>query len=194
MAHDIDAFYAYWKLGVRTKGHALGMLRAFFRFCVNRDWIVKSPVTPDLKPPLGANRTANKVPFTDDELQRIIRACDQVEPVVWKNHMGDGCWTGEDVKEFIWVLAYTGLRISDVALFSIARLRGNELFLRAKNNGGDVFTWIPDWLRDQLNTLAKERGSIFGYLHFVADVTRAHDRAALVRRSRQTSRAVLREA
>ena len=157
-ARDIDAFYANWKLGVRTKGHALGMLRAFFRFCVNRDWIVKSPVTPDLKPPLGANRTANKVPFTDDELQRIIRACDQLEPVAWKNHMGDGRWTGEDVKEFIWVLAYTGLRISDVALFNIARLHGNELFLRAKKNGGDVFTWIPDWLRDQLNTLTKERG------------------------------------
>jgi len=157
-ARDIDTFYANWKLGVRTKGHALGMLRAFFRFCVNRDWIVKSPVTTDLKPPLGANRTANKVPFTDEELQRIIRACDQLEPVVWKNQLGEGLWTGDDVKDFIWVLAYTGLRISDVGLLNINRLRGNELFLRAKKNGGDVFTWIPDWLRDQLRELAKKRG------------------------------------
>jgi integrase len=157
-ARDVDTFYANWKLGVRTKGHALGMLRAFFRFCVNRDWIAKSPVTADLKPPMGANRAANKVPFTDEELQRIIRTCDLLGPVAWKNHMGEGCWTGEDVKDFIWVLAYTGLRISDVALFHISRLRGNELFLRAKKNGGDVFTWIPDWLRDQLNALAKERG------------------------------------
>ena len=73
----------------------------------------------------------------------------------------NGRWplAGEDVKEFIWVLAYTGLRISDAALFNTARLRGNALFLRAKKNGGNVFTWIHDWLRDQLNTLAKGRGS-----------------------------------
>lgn len=158
-ARDIDEFYSSWKLGVRAKGHALGMLRAFFRFCVNCEWIVKSPVTADLKPPLGANRAANKVPFTDEELQRIIRACDLVEPVAWQNKFGVGQWTGEDVKDFIWVLTYTGLRISDVALFNIARLRGNELFLRAKKNGGDVFTWIPDWLRDRLCELAKQRGS-----------------------------------
>lgn len=157
-ARDIDAFYASWNLGVRTKGHALGMLRAFFRFCVNRDWIAKSPVTADLRPPLGANRAANKVPFTDEELNRILRACDQLEPVAWKNHMGEGRWTGEDVKDFIWLLVYTGLRISDVALFHISRLRGNELFLRAKKNGGDVYTWIPDWLCEKLNSLAKSRG------------------------------------
>lgn len=53
---------------------------------------------------------------------------------------------------------YTGLRISDVALFNINRLRGNELFLRAKKNGGDVFTWIPDWLRERLVRRAKEHG------------------------------------
>ncbi len=110
------------------------------------------------KPPLGADRVANKVPFTDDELQRIIRACDQLEPVAWSNGGTCGIWTGEDVKDFIWVLAYTGLRISDAALFNISRLRGNDLFLRTKKNRGDVYTWIPDWLRDWLQALARERG------------------------------------
>lgn len=156
---DIDSFYATRKLGVRTKGHALGMLRSFFRFCVNREWIAKSPVTSDLRPPIGANRPTNKVPFTDEELHRIVDACDRLPPVAWKNHTGEGCWTGEDVKKFIWLLAYTGLRISDAGLFHISRLRGNELFLRAKKNGGDVYTWIPDWLRDQLIELARERGA-----------------------------------
>jgi hypothetical protein len=38
----------------------------------------------------------------------------------------------------------------------MSRLRGNELFLRAKKNGGEVFTWIPDWLRDRLQQRSKE--------------------------------------
>jgi integrase len=67
---------------------------------------------------------------------------------------------GEDAKDFIWTLTYTGLRISDVALFNINRLHGNEVYLRAKKNGGDVFAYIPDWLRDRLMTRSKTLGSM----------------------------------
>jgi integrase/recombinase XerD len=163
---DIDMFYAGWKLGARTKAKRLGTLRSFFRFCGKRKWVAVDPTDPksvgpvssDLKPPIGANRAANKIPFTDEELQRIIHSCDQLEPIFWTNGKTGGVWTGNDVKDLIWVLVCTGLRISDVGLFNISRLKGNEVFLRAKKNGGDVFTWIPDWLRDRLQELAKQRG------------------------------------
>ncbi|HTW64655.1 MAG TPA: tyrosine-type recombinase/integrase [Bryobacteraceae bacterium] len=155
---DIDVFYSGWKLGARAKGKRLGTLRAFFRFCVNRKWIQENPVGPDLKPPVGANCVANKAPFTDEELQRIIDACDRVGEVAWTSGTGQGVWTGEDVKDFIWVMVYTGFRISDVGLFHMKRLNGNEVFLRAKKNGGDVFAYIPDWLRDRLNARARRCG------------------------------------
>jgi len=155
---DLDVFYANWKLGARAKGKALGTLRSFFRFCTNREWLTKTPVTGDLKPPLGANRVANKVPFTDEELQRIIDACDRIGEIQWQNGRQVGTWSGEDAKDFIWLLTYTGLRISDASLFRIDRLRGNEVFLRAKKNGGDVFTWLPDWLVDRLKQRANQRG------------------------------------
>ena len=48
------------------------------------------------------------------------------------------------MKDFIWVMVYTGLRISDVGLFHTKRLQGNEVFLRAKKNGGEVFAYVPD--------------------------------------------------
>ena len=91
-------------------------------------------------------------------LQRIIDACDKLGEVAWTNGREKGVWTGEDVKDFIWVMVYTGLRISDVGLFHMNRLKGNEVFLRAKKNGGDVFAYIPDWLADRLNARAKRCG------------------------------------
>lgn len=38
------------------------------------------------------------------------------------------------------------------------RLHSNEVFLRAKKNGGDVFAYIPEWLRDRLTGRAKRCG------------------------------------
>jgi len=156
---DIDVFYSEMKLGARAKAKRLGTLRAFFRFAANREMLPKNPVSTDLKPPIGANRVANKAPFTDEELQRIIDACDRVGEVVWQSGLSRGVWTGEDVKDFIWVMVYTGLRISDAALFQMSRLAGNEVFLRAKKNGGDVFAYIPDWLRDRLVARATRCGT-----------------------------------
>jgi integrase len=157
---DIDIFYGGLKLGARAKAKRLGTLRAFFRFCTNRKWLTENPVSTDIKPPMGANRVANKAPYTDEELQRIVEACDKFGSVKWSNGREQGVvYTGEDMKDFIWVMVYTGLRISDVGLFHMNRLKGNEVFLRAKKNGGEVFAYIPDWLSDRLNARAKRCGS-----------------------------------
>jgi len=156
---DMDVFYSGLSLGVRAKAKRLSTLRAFFRFCVNRKWITENPVSTDIKPPVGASRVANKFPYTDEELQRIIEACDRVGAISWMNGRDSGIWTGEDVKEFIWVMVYTGLRISDVGLFHMNRLKGNEVFLRAKKNGGEVFAYLPDWLADRLQARAKQLGA-----------------------------------
>lgn len=117
-----------------------GTLRAFF------------PVLHE--PEMAANRVANKVAYTDGEILRIIDACDNLGEIVWSNGRESGVYTGEDVKDFIWVVVYSGLRISDVGLFNMTRLSGNEIFLRAKKNGGDVFAYIPDWLREALRGLS----------------------------------------
>jgi integrase len=156
---DIDGFYTRSTLGPRSKLKMLDTLRSFFKFAVNREWIPKSPVSPDLKPPAGASRAANKVPFTDEQLADLIEACNHIENRRWGNRHGSGEWTGEDLKDFIWLSVYTGLRISDVVLFDIDRVHGNEVFLRAKKNGGNVFTYVPDWLRDRLVERAKRYGS-----------------------------------
>lgn len=154
---DIDRFWANWKLGLRAKGKRLTTLRAFFRFCANRKWIPESPVSSDIKAPVGSSKAANKAPFTDAEVKRILDACDTVK-VEWKNETGLGVWTGEDLKDLIWLMLYTGFRISDATLFSMKRLHGDQVFIRAKKNGGDVFAYVPDWLRDRLVARAERCG------------------------------------
>lgn len=154
---DIDLFWANWKLGPRAKGKRLTTLRAFFRFCVNRKWIPESPVSADIKAPVGSSKAKNKAPFTDEELHRIIKVCDEVK-VEWKNETGLGVWTGEDLKDLIWLMVFTGFRISDATFFNISRVRGNQVFIRATKNGGDVFAYIPDWLRDRLLARAERFG------------------------------------
>ena len=154
---DIDLFWANWKLGPRAKGKRLTTLRAFFRFSMNRKWISESPVSSDIKAPVGSSKAANKAPFTDDELKRILDACDDVK-IEWKNETGLGVWTGEDLKDLIWLMLYTGFRISDATFFSIKRLQGDQVFIRAKKNGGDVFAYVPDWLRDRLLARSERHG------------------------------------
>jgi hypothetical protein len=57
---DIDLFWAKRKLGPRAKGKRLTTLRAFFRFCANRKWIAESPVSSDIKPPVGLSKAPTK--------------------------------------------------------------------------------------------------------------------------------------
>lgn len=155
---DIDTFWTTWELGPRAKGKRLTTLRAFFRFAVNRKWIAESPVSADIKGPVGSSRAANKAPFTDEELDRILKACDEVV-VEWKNESGLGMWNGEDLKDLIWLMIYTGFRISDATFFDIKQLHGEQVFIRATKNGGDVFTYLPEWLRERLLDRAARHGN-----------------------------------
>lgn len=154
---DVDVFYATWPLSPRTKSKRLSTLRAFFRFCANRSWLTENPVSYDLKPPKGSSRAANKAPFSDEEVERIIKACDGLR-IEWENESGTGVWTGEDVKDIVWLMLYTGYRISDAAFFDMRRLDGNQVYIRAKKNGGEVFAYIPDWLRERLLKRARHWG------------------------------------
>ena len=65
----------------------------------------------------GEKRKEQKQPFTDDELKRMYDACPKYGAT--PKHK----WTGDDLADFISLSIYTGLRISDVALFQIDRMQ-----------------------------------------------------------------------
>jgi integrase len=154
---DMDRFYASWNDGIRAKAKKLDRLKAFVKFCIKREWIKKN-ITSDLEAPEGSSVPANKTPFTDEELDRIYAACDSIGG---PKPPGPGYrpWGGEDVRDFVMLSIYTGLRISDVSTFNITeRLKGNDVFLRMHKTKKELHTWIPDWLVSRLRAREKQHG------------------------------------
>ena len=156
---DMDRFYASWKDGKRSKAKKLERLKGFVRFCMKRKWLAEN-IAEDLGPPEGWSIPADEMPFTDAEMQRIYAACDKIGGPVAPGP-GRRDWTGEDVKDFIMLSVYTGLRISDVSTFDIERrLNGNDVFLRMHKTRKELWTWIPDWLVARLRERERKYGAL----------------------------------
>jgi site-specific recombinase XerD len=155
---DMDRFYASWRDGTRARAKKLERLKAFIRFCLKREWIIKD-IVDDLEAPEGSSAPANKSPFTDEEMDRIYGVCDNIGPP--KKGPGQRPWTGQDVKDFVDLSIYTGLRISDAATFNITqRLKGNDVFLRMHKTRKELYTWIPDELVGRLREREKSKGPL----------------------------------
>jgi integrase len=162
---DMDRFYASWTDGPKSRAKKLERLKGFVKFCLKRKWVSEN-IAEDLEPPSGVSGGANKSPFTDDELKRIFAACDILGGPTPPGP-GHRDWSGEDVRQFILLAIYTGLRISDLAQFNVhKRLDGNSVFLRMHKTKKPLSTWVPDWLRDMLQQTAAKLGPeifILGY-------------------------------
>jgi site-specific recombinase XerD len=164
---DMDRFYAGLSDGPTSKGKKLGMLRSFVKFSLRRKWLTEN-LAQDLEAPKGSATSANKSPFSDDELDRMYKACDELgDPIA--GGPGARPWGGEDVRDFIFLSVFTGLRISDISLFDISkRLDGNDVFLRQHKTKRRLCTWIPGWLVARL----REREKRFGPMIFLTGTSR----------------------
>ncbi len=71
---DLDRFRQTWKLSPTTTTNTINRVRMFFNFCVNREWIEKSPARHLSLPKI--EEVARK-PFEPEELKKIWEAVDQ---------------------------------------------------------------------------------------------------------------------
>jgi integrase len=148
---DVRDFRTSWQINPRTGARRMSMLRPFLEYCVANEWIIRNPARA-VKNPKGRDmeKAEQRLPFTDDELKRMYEACPKYGTSA--KHK----WTGEDIADFISLSIYTGLRISDVALFHIDRMHRTKA-------GTHVYTWVPQWLQDRIRARAKVHGEyIFG--------------------------------
>ena len=96
-----------------------------------------------LKPP--EVKTIGKQPFTEEELKSIFDACGRL--------VTRGTYGKENVKRvraFIYILRYTGLRISDAARLQVSHVTGGKVLLRTEKTGTLVWIPIPEFVVEAL--------------------------------------------
>jgi integrase len=193
---DVREFRSSWSVSAQTSAKHMSVIRAFFEFCLSNEWLARNParlVKNQRGRDAADRRNEQKLPFTDDELNRMYTACATEygkQEVKWSrvNHelpaSGEYSrynykWTGQDLRDFIDIAVYTGLRISDLCLFRIDRMQPTgEIHIRTTKAGTQVRTWVPEWLQERIRARAQEFGPyIFGEhrtkdLNVITDVWR----------------------
>ena len=132
---DVRDFRASWKDSAISAYKKLERLWAFLRFCVDSKWLDDNPAK-GVKPPKVT--TPPTLPFTEDEMKRILEACDQYRR---KNSLGQD--NRARIKAFVLLLRYSGLRPQDATTLEKSRLTDGKLFLYTQKTGTPVYIPLP---------------------------------------------------
>ncbi|HZY74559.1 MAG TPA: tyrosine-type recombinase/integrase [Edaphobacter sp.] len=145
----LDAFRAGRKLARTTAQKELETLRQFFAFCFDRRWIGENPAkrirsARNVKP-------AEVVPYTTEEVARIIAACDAIGRAPYERLRG---------RAMVLLLNNTALRVSDIATLARGRIMGDRVLLRTLKTGDLVS--LPLWAETKtaLDALPIPRGTV----------------------------------
>lgn len=139
----LDRFRAGRKIKPITASKELEIMRVFFGFCVNRNWLRENPAK---RINLPRNLKPNEIaPYTPSEVVAILMACDKI---------GKRQFERLRAKAMILTFRYTALRIGDVALLARDRISrdvdGWKIFIRTEKSGQPVFLPVPPDLKEAL--------------------------------------------
>jgi integrase len=141
---DLVNFRNTWNEANSTQINQQTMLKAFFRFCVRADYIVKNPAE-DLDPiPDDKEKTD---PFEPEEMERIFAAL----PSLTDEYGRRGDPIAKQTKAFVYVMRYTGMSIGDTTTLEKAHVRGCRIRTWRKKTGEDVYGKVPQFVIDALN-------------------------------------------
>jgi integrase/recombinase XerD len=133
-ADDVRRLREAWQLAPVTMQKRLEMVRKFFTFCVDSDWIEKNPARSVEAPVVNYEPT---LPFTDEEMEKILWAAESIREA----HPRIPAGTEKKLMALILLMRYSGVRISDAVLFKRGSLKNGKLFLRQEKTKQPV--WVP---------------------------------------------------
>lgn len=126
-------FRLTWTWGPRTSVKYLERLKSFFRFAVRFKWTAEDP-TLNLKPPKVPPPSIE--PFEPEELQKIIGMCERPR-----------------LRALVFLLQYSGLRISDAVKLERANLKDGRLRLTTQKTGAQVYLPLPPFVVSALESV-----------------------------------------
>jgi integrase len=148
---DVEAMdrYRLWRSKTNwTWIKEIELLRQFFEFCRDREWISKNPAKSLKRPIL---KEANDiVPYTQQEIVKIIAACD---------HVGRNSYERRRARAMVLLMRYAGLRISDVVTLSRDHLQRSRLEKRAVKNHRVIRVELPQVVLTALDLLPQPKAA-----------------------------------
>jgi integrase/recombinase XerD len=124
---DLRRFRESWTYSAISANKKLEELRAFFQFCFESGWIAKNWARK-LKP--AKVKSPPRTPFSEDEIARILIACDQ--------YPRRGTADPLRMRALICVMLEIGLRIGDAVQLRRTAISDGWLCLRTEKTGEDV--------------------------------------------------------
>jgi integrase/recombinase XerD len=147
--HDVRQVRAGWKLAPITEQKRIEMMRCFFRFCIDSGWMEKNPAK---KVKVSLPTFNPTLPFTEEEMKKILWAADTIEEIHPKMRKG----VAREMKALILLMRYSGIRISDAVNMKRERITEGKLFLYQQKTKQPVYVPLPKVVLDALEELDGE--------------------------------------
>ncbi len=151
---QVRALRESWTFSAVTAAKKLERLRSFFRFCKDSGWIDANPCDKVKPPKVDQPPT---LPFTQEEMQRILAACDELPD----NYGRPGGLPARRVKALVLLLRYSGLRIGDAVTLPTKNLTDGRLLLYTQKTGVPVHLPLPPFVASALAELPRRNTEYF---------------------------------
>jgi integrase len=136
---QLRQFRAAWPHRGSSANKRLEELRAFFRFCYDSGWISENPARK-LKP--QKNEDPPREPFSEEEVQRIVLACEK--------YPRKGASDPQRLRALVDLLLETGLRMGDAVQLRRDSIVNGVLRIRTTKTGTPVSIPLSGWLLNEL--------------------------------------------
>lgn len=137
---DLDAYRKTWQVKGIAARKKIERLRAFFRFCVEREYAEKNPAML-MKHPREIHKPT--LPVSDEDFEKLLAACEG--------------FPNPKIRGFLLVLRYAGLRLQDCVKLTRDKVVDGKVFLYTSKTKVPVYVPVPDVVVSELSKIEGER-------------------------------------